>query len=188
MHARLEAICGPMFAGKTTELIRRLVEARSSACDAVAIKPALDTRYAMHELVTHAGARLRARAVVDADEIAAAVGAATVIGVDEAHFFGAPLTAVCRALAASGRRVIVAGLEFDHFGETFEPFPSLLRCADEVTRLVTACARCGAPATHTQRLIASEARIAVGGAGDYEARCAACFRPSVRGPESYRPA
>ena len=57
---RLELICGPMFAGKTTELIRRLDAARAAQEITLAIKPAKDTRYADQELVTHAGGRTHA--------------------------------------------------------------------------------------------------------------------------------
>ena len=53
---RLELICGPMFAGKTTELIRRIEAARAAQEITLAIKPAKDTRYADQELVTRAGA------------------------------------------------------------------------------------------------------------------------------------
>ncbi len=91
---RLELICGPMFAGKTTELIRRLDAARAAQAITLAIKPAKDTRYADQELVTHAGGRTRAIAAATAADILAAVGDAHVIGIDEAHFFGAQLSAV----------------------------------------------------------------------------------------------
>ncbi len=177
---RLELICGPMFAGKTTELIRRLDAARSAQEITLAMKPAKDTRYAHQELVTHAGGRTRASAVATASDILAAIGDARVIGIDEAHFFGAQLSAVCLKLVALGRRVIVVGLEFDHRGDMFEPFPTLLAHSNDTTRITGVCSACGGASIYSQRMVVSAERIHVGGVGDYEPRCAACFIPSAR--------
>jgi len=189
---RLEVICGPMFAGKTTALIAALERVRRAGetCRVWAFKPALDGRYHPTALASHAGGRFEARAVEHAGEIEEAVlggggsaggerdrPARAVVGIDEAHFFGAALVGPVRALVDSGCRVVVAGLERDHRGEPFEPMPALLCEADAVTKLVAACARCGGEAVHTQRLVASGSRIVVGGAGMYEPRCRACFRP-----------
>jgi thymidine kinase len=177
---RLEVICGPMFAGKTTALIARLSAARAAGLEAVALKPALDTRYAHAAITTHTGERLPALAAACADEVMNLLGDAGVggvVGIDEAHFFGAALVAPVRALLLRGVRVIVAGVERDHRGEPFEPFPALLVEADEVVKLHAVCARCGGPAVHSQRMFASNARVAVGGPGDYEARCQRCFEP-----------
>lgn len=172
---RLEVICGPMFSGKTAELIRRL----SHAPGAVAIKPAQDTRYHDDALATHDGRRLAAVAVANAGEIARAARDAPTVGIDEAHFFGAGLVAVCDGLVLLGRRVIVAGVELDHRGLPFEPFPTLLCQADEVVKLTAPCAVCGRPAVQSQRMIDDPGRVVVGGAGMYEARCRACFRPGT---------
>jgi thymidine kinase len=98
--------------------------------------------------------------------------------IDEAHFFGAALTPVCIELIRRGVRVIVAGVERDHLGRPFEPFPSLLCEADEVVKLSGRCAVCGGPSVHSQRLIASDAHIVVGGAESYQPRCRACFNPA----------
>lgn len=176
-HGRLEVIHGCMFAGKTTELIRRVDAARREGLSAVIIKPARDTRSEGLLVRTHDGRHSHAWPVVDAREIPAAAQDRAVVGVDEAHFFGAALAAVCEELLRAGRRVIVAGVDVDHRGEPFEPFPRLLSRADEVVRLFARCARCGGDAVHSQRMFESKDRIAVGGAGQYEARCEACFEP-----------
>ncbi len=178
--ARLIAICGPMFSGKTTELIRRLSLAASQGVPVVVIKPALDNRYADVEVVSHAGDRLPAVPVPSVDHIEPVIGASRLVGIDEAHFFGAGLTPICVRLLARGVGIIVAGLERDHYGEPFEPFPTLLCEADEVLKLAGPCAVCGGPAIHSQRMIATPGRIVVGGAEAYQPRCRACFRPAPR--------
>ena len=179
--ARLEVICGPMFAGKTTELIRRVCAARTGGQAVAVFKPRSDHRYAQAALVTHAGDAMPGIPVGAAEEIVGSAGGAEVIAVDEGHFFGQSLVPVCLALLEAGKRVIVAGVERDHTGAPFEPFPTLLCEADEVIKLSGPCAACGRPAVHSQRMLESAGRIVVGGAGMYEARCRACFRPGKAG-------
>lgn len=172
---RLLLIRGPMFAGKTTALIDRLGAARNTGATAVAVKPALDTRYDATRIVTHENRAVDAVTVSDAAGLESAATGAEVVGIDEAHFFEAPFATACRALADRGACVIVAGVDLDHVGKPFPVMARLAELADEVITLAARCARCGGVARFTQRLIDSDARIAVGGVGDYEPRCDACF-------------
>ena len=73
----------------------------------------------------------------------------------------------------------MAGLDQDYLGKPFEPMPALMAEAEEVTKTRAICVRCGAPASRTQRLVASDERVVVGAAGLYEARCRRCFEPGV---------
>ena len=177
MPGRLEVICGPMFAGKTTELVRRLLAAQASGERVVALKPARDTRYRVLEIATHTGQTFPATPVADAGGVHAAANGAAVLAIDEIHFFGPALVPVCRELIQRGVRVIVAGVERDHLGRPFEPFPALLCEADEVVKLSGKCAVCAGPSVHSQRMVASDAAIVVGGAESYQPRCRACFNP-----------
>ncbi len=191
---RLEIICGPMFAGKTTELIRRVLAARDAGRCAIAIKPSGDHRYHADRILTHDSAArassptpgdtsdsLDAIAIAHPPEIesAARAAGADIVAIDEAHFFGAALSGSVANLLAAGTRVIVAGLERDHRGQPFEPFPWLLCEADEIIKLSSRCSSCGGPAIHSQRMIASTDRIVVGGAEAYQPRCRTCFKPGA---------
>ncbi len=178
MPGRLEVICGPMFAGKTTELVRRLLDAQRRGERVLAIKPARDTRYRVLEIATHTGETFPATPVADAAAVLPALQNSTVVAIDEVHFFGAAFTPVCQAMIRHGVRVIVAGVERDHLGRPFEPFPALLCEADEVVKLAGTCAICGGPSVHSQRMFASDAAIVVGGAESYQPRCRACFDPA----------
>ena len=100
-----------------------------------------------------------------------------VVGVDEAQFFDAGIVAVCQRMADQGKRVIVAGLDKDYRGAPFEPIPSLMAVAEDVTKTLAICMRCGSPANNTQRLVESDERVVVGAQGLYEARCRRCFEP-----------
>jgi len=180
MHrASLEVICGPMFAGKTTELMRRIAAARDAGQRVLVVKPAGDTRYAQAAIVTHTGERVPAIAVSALDE--ALAQPADLVAIDEIHFFASEAVPPIEAMLARGTSVVVAGCDLDHFGGTFTPFDALLPRADTVTRIAGTCVRCGAPSTHSERIVPITDRIIVGGIGDFVATCAACFRPCVRG-------
>ncbi len=174
----IEVIVGPMFSGKSEELIRRLRRAEIARQRVQIFKPVIDQRYANNGIVSHSGLGIASDNVRAAAEVLRKVEARTeVVGIDEAQFLGEELVDVCTKLADMGKRVIVTGLDTDFLGRPFEPMPRLLAVAEEITKLLAICVRCGNPAVHTQRLVASEDLIVVGAAGMYEARCRRCFEP-----------
>lgn len=176
----IEVICGPMFSGKSEELIRRLRRAMIARKRVQVFKPSLDARFSEDEIVSHADVRMKSEVVLDAAEILSRIDWRTeVVGVDEANFMGAGLIEVAGRLADSGKQVIVAGLDTDYMGRPFTPVPELLALAESITKTLAICVRCGNPAKHTQRLVNSDDLIVVGAAGMYEARCRRCFEPGV---------
>lgn len=174
---QLEVICGCMFAGKTTLLIERLEAAQAAGWRTIALKHADDTRYDIERLMTHDGRGLACEAVQTAEAVAQRARTADVVGVDEGHFFGVALAPVCAELVAAGRRVIVAGLDYDAWGQPFPPFPALKAAADRIDARTMPCTVCGCPARHTQRMVPLRTTTMVGGLGEYEPRCEACFEP-----------
>ena len=176
----IEVICGSMFSGKSEELIRRLTRAKIARQRVQVFKPRIDDRYSEVEVVSHGGLRLTALAVASSGEILERTQDRTeVVGIDEAQFFDPGLVDVAGRLADLGKRVLVAGLDQDYLGRPFEPMPALMAAAEDVTKMRAICMRCGAPASRTQRLVASNERVVVGAAGLYEARCRRCFEPGV---------
>ncbi len=176
----IEVVVGPMFSGKSEELIRRLRRAEIARQRVQIFKPVIDQRYGTNGIVSHSGLELASDLVHGAGEILLKVEPRTeVVGIDEAQFLGDGLVDVCTKLADLGKRVIVAGLDTDFMGRPFEPIPRLLAVAEEITKLLAICVRCGNPAVHTQRLIASDELIVVGASGMYEARCRRCFEPQL---------
>jgi len=173
----IEVICGSMFSGKTEELIRRLRRARIARQHTEAFKPALDTRAAEDEVVSHDKNAIATTAVHAASQILLMAGEADVVGIDEAQFFGDDLVEACRKLARQGVRVVVAGLDQDYRGAPFEPIPQLMAIAEHVTKLHAICVVCGAPANHSQRIVPGEERVLVGATEAYEPRCRQCFEP-----------
>jgi thymidine kinase len=177
-HGSIEVICGSMFSGKTDELIRRLVRATIAKQRVQVFKPAIDVRYAVEKVTSHAGTNYDAIPVEKAADIRAKLAAdATVVGIDEAQFFDGEVVEVAKELAARGVRVIIAGLDTDFRGEPFGPMPVLMSIAEHVTKLHAICMVCGDEASRTQRLVNGKpARyddpvVIVGASELYEARC-----------------
>ena len=176
----IEVVVGSMFSGKSEELIRRLRRAQIARQRVQIFKPAIDVRYANDHIVSHSEMRIASEQVESASELLERVAPKTeVVGIDEGQFFDAELPAVCNRLADLGKRVIVAGLDQDYLGKPFEPMPQLLAIAEYITKTLAICMVCGAPANHTQRLVASGDRVLLGAQGTYEARCRRCFDPTL---------
>ncbi len=174
----IEVICGSMFSGKTDELIRRLVRATIARQKVQVFKPAIDVRYAVEKVTSHAGADFDAIPVEKAADILAKLDSdTTVVGIDEAQFMDADVVRVAQELADLGKRVLVAGLDMDFRGEPFGPMPLLMSKAEQVDKLHAICMVCGEAASRTQRLVNGKpARyddpvVIVGAAELYEARC-----------------
>ena len=182
-HGYIEAVVGPMYSGKSEELIRRLKRAKIAKQEVIVFKPCIDNRYSKEDVVSHSGISIRAIAINHTEEIHKYITDETqVVGIDEVQFFDEGIVAVALELADKGIRVIAAGLDLDFKAEPFGPVPELLARAEFVDKLQAVCVKCGAPATRTQRLINKEpARyddpiILVGATKSYEARCRKCHR------------
>ena len=177
----IEVICGCMFAGKTEELIRRINVLSYARKNILVFKPKIDDRYSTTEIASHAGSKVPCIVNSEAKEILNHVNYDTdVVAIDEVQFFDEDVVDICEYLADSGLRVMVAGLDKDFRGEPFGVLPDLLTRAEFVTKLTAVCAKCGAPATRTQRIINGKPAsfndpiVLVGAKEAYEPRCRHC--------------
>jgi len=176
----IEVICGPMFSGKSEELIRRLRRATIARKRVQVFKPTIDTRYSQDEIVSHGDLRMKSETLDKSNDMLQRLDWRTeVVGIDEANFMGPDLIEIAGTLADSGKQVIIAGLDTDYMGRPFPPIPELLAVAESITKTLAICVRCGNPAKHTQRLVESDDLIVVGAGGMYEARCRRCFEPGA---------
>lgn len=180
MTGRLEVITGPMFSGKTEELIRRLRREQIGQKNVILFKPAIDTRYG-EDVKTHDG--ISFPATVCEDSLFSREGKfKDVIGIDEVQFFD-PKEALADILwlTENDYKVIVSGLDMTYRQEPFGIVPELMAYADSVTKLNAVCHKCGNDAIYTQRLVNGKPAsfkgdtIVVGGLDTYEARCRGCF-------------
>ena len=183
LPGRIEVITGPMFSGKSEELIRRLKRARIARQRVACFKPDIDLRYHRTSIASHSAQTHDAVTVATTEhlkqELYPQLDQIEVVGIDEVQFFDEPIIAFAIELVHLGKRVLMAGLDTTFTAEPFGPVPALMAIADEVTKLSAVCMTCGAPAIHTQRLGSSQELVVVGAAGLYEARCRAHFHPWI---------
>ena len=177
----IEVICGCMFAGKTEELIRRINVLSYAKQKILVFKPKIDDRYSEIEIASHSGRKVPCFAIDDPEEILDKVtDDVQVVAIDEVQFFNSKIVDVCEYLADKGVRVMVAGLDKDFRGEAFGVMPELLTKGEFVTKLTAVCAKCGSPATRTQRLVDGKPAsfddpvVLVGAVDHYEPRCRHC--------------
>lgn len=174
----IEVVCGPMFSGKTEELIRRVKRAQIARQKVQIFKPAIDDRYHATDVVSHSSQAVEATPVKDSLDILQKVYDSTrVVAIDEVQFFDATIIKVVQKLARRGIRVICAGLDQDSNGEPFGPMPQLLCIADDVRKIQAICTVCGCPATKSYRKPSTrnQDQVLVGESDMYEARCRAHF-------------
>ena len=169
-HGYIETVIGPMYSGKSEELIRRLKRAKIAKQNIVVFKPQIDDRYSKEDVVSHSGDSIKAIPISDSNQIYDHIDEKTqVVGIDEVQFFDDNIVDVAIDLADQGIRVIAAG-----------PTPRLLAVSEFVDKIQAICSVCGQPATRSQRLINGKpARyndpiIQVGAVESYEARCRKC--------------
>ena len=171
----IEVICGPMFSGKTEELIRRLVRAQFAKQKVAIFKPKTDDRYSDDYIVSHNKRKIKSIILNSARQINKYKNKADVFGIDEAQFFDSDLIDICNDLAKSGKRVVIAGLDKDFSAQSFGPIHQLIIDAEYVTKVNAICMVCGDPASFTQRISQEKDLVVVGETDKYEARCRKCF-------------
>ncbi|OQA33001.1 MAG: Thymidine kinase [Candidatus Dependentiae bacterium ADurb.Bin331] len=177
----LEVICGPMFSGKSEELIRRIKRAQLAKLSVVVFKHRFDNRSTLQHVRSHDGRLSPAHAVDNPQQFFDYVTSTTlVVAIDEIQFFSNDIVPIVCQLIDSGKRVIVSGLDLDFKNNPFGCMPLLLAIADHVTKLKAICMDCGSEAQCTQRLVnGNPARyddplILVGAQEQYQARCRNC--------------
>ena len=179
----VEVITGPMFAGKTEELIRRVKRMEYAKKNYMIFKPAIDTRYSKNEVVSHNKKTLNAISISHGSDIKRHLKDDTqAIVIDEVQFFDESLLKYVMDFADNGYRVICAGLDTDFRGEPFGVVGPLMAVSESVTKLTAICCVCGEEATRTQRIIDGKPAfyddpiILVGANDSYEARCRCCHQ------------
>ena len=183
MHRRsdqgwLEVISGPMFSGKSEELIKRIRRAQIARRRVQIFKHTSDARYDATSIVSHSQQSVPGIAVTDVSDILELVDDKTeLVAIDEGQFFTDEIVDVVNRLGNQGKRVIVAGLDLDYRGLPFGPMPLLMCTAEYVMKQLAICMTRGDPANFTQRLTQATDQIVVGASETYEARCRRHFEP-----------
>lgn len=179
--AKLTAVYGPMFAGKTTWILKKVAELEKNGYKCLVFKPRLDDRYGS-EAKLHAHSGMNASAVlvderspeemlrvwVDQHE------QHSVVVIDEAMFFDSKIVTVVKEMLARELQVIVAGLDTNFRREPFGSMPHLIKLADEHEKLTAKCYKCGKAAEYSARLQGGVGLHVVGATDKYQPACATC--------------
>lgn len=179
----IEVIVGGMYSGKTEELIRRVRRAEYARLKIQVFKPKIDDRYHAEDVTSHNQNSVSSIPIENSEEIWVHLKDDTqVVAIDEGQFFDNGLVQVVQTLAERGIRVMIAGLDTDWQAKPFEPMPTLMAIAENVTKQHAVCMVCGDAASRTQRVAQVDGQVVVGSHGIYEARCREHFKPEVLPP------
>ena len=186
MKGSLEVICGPMYSGKSEELIRRIRRFEIARQKAIVFKPKIDNRYEQTDVVSHSGLKTKAFPVSSGKSILKIIDDVEqefdVVAIDEVQFFDESIVNTIVTLVDRGVKVLVSGLDQDFREQPFGQMGELLARADKVLKLTAICHSCGGEATTTQRLVEGQPApysgetILVGARDSYEARCRDCHK------------
>eukprot|EP00753_Platysulcus_tardus_P017367 PLAT6384.1.p1 GENE.PLAT6384.1~~PLAT6384.1.p1 ORF type:complete len:283 (-),score=80.97 PLAT6384.1:29-784(-) len=179
LRGELQLIVGPMFSGKSTELLRRLRRYMHAEKECLVVKYLADKRYHDTDLATHDLQRMEARPCSELSELGDDYLHYDVIGIDEGQFFPDLGSFVDRA-ADQGKVVIVAALDGTFQREPFGEVCNLIPKAEAVTKLTSVCALCHADAAFTKRIGKSTEVKLIGGKETYMPVCRSCYVDSSR--------
>ncbi|KAI6231384.1 Thymidine kinase, cytosolic [Aphelenchoides besseyi] len=170
----INLIVGPMFSGKTTELLRQCRRHTLAKRRVVIVKYKKDTRYDDVMICTHDSLKMDGLRAIRLDDVWDKLMDSDVIGIDEGQFFE-DVVEGAELLANRGKTVIVAALDGDYQRNQFESIAKLVPLAEKVEKITAVCQFCGHSASFTLRTIASDVREVIGGAEMYQAVCRRCY-------------
>ncbi|XP_054714549.1 thymidine kinase, cytosolic-like [Uloborus diversus] len=171
----IQIIFGPMFSGKTTELIRRLQRYQIANHVCLIVKYAHDSRYSSTGIATHDKKTLDAVSATTLSTLIADAQKYSVVGIDEGQFFPDTVS-FAEEMANRGKIVIVAALDGTYQREGFGDILNLVPLAESVIKLTSVCMVCFENASYTKR-IGSETQLEIiGGTEKYMAVCRSCYK------------
>jgi thymidine kinase len=181
---RIEMIIGCMFAGKSTELIRRLVRYTHGKKRCMMIKHGIDNRYETNgsKVITHDKIEYDAVALETLEctnNLIELVNEYDVIGIDEGQFFedGDLLAFVCRMSIDYGKILVISALNMNFKAEPYARIAQLAFVSESITHLTAICAECGNPeAIFTHKFSGDmNTTVEIGGSEFYRPLCRHCY-------------
>ena len=182
MRGNLETIVGAMFAGKTSELLKRILWAKHQNKKIIVIKPSLDDRYSNEKIITHNDLSHECYAMNDwsttLKKFTFEKSEVDMVFLDEIQFMDTKHTLDnVEIILSNGIDVVCAGLDQDSRGKPWETSSMLLGLSDKIVKIYGFCNVCGIEATKTFRKIEGGERTLVGAANIYEPRCLKHWEP-----------
>ena len=182
MRGNLETIVGAMFAGKTSELLKRILWAKHQNKKIIVIKPSLDDRYSNEKIITHNDLSHECYAMNDWSTTLKKYNfeksEVDMVFLDEIQFMDTKHTLNnVEIILSKGIDVVCAGLDQDSRGKPWETSSMLLGLSDKIVKIYGFCNVCGLEATKTYRKTEGGERTQVGAANIYEPRCLKHWEP-----------
>jgi thymidine kinase len=170
----LSIICGNMFSGKTSELIRRLKCRKAIGDKILVINSSKDTRSTERVLRTHDNVAFTCLKVYDIFDVIhmPEFDDADVVAIDEAQFFPR-LKKFVECGMYVNKNIIIAGLDADSSQRKIGEIIDCIPMACDVTKLSALCMRCknGTPGPFTKRTVDDKSPELIGGCDKYVAVC-----------------
>ena len=179
-------IIGPMFSGKTSELIRLVDRKRIAGKKCLIIKHTTDNRYDNLEnidnITTHSKISYSKTDIIKLNELLNTLSVEIVenksydvVAIEEGHFFS-NINNFCNTLANNNIDVIVSAIDSSFKQEMFKNIGELIANAEIVMKLTAICMECRSKDAHFNiRTISSDQDILVGGADIYKSVCRQCM-------------
>ncbi|XP_053489931.1 thymidine kinase, cytosolic isoform X1 [Ictalurus furcatus] len=186
IRGQIQVIFGPMFSGKSTELMRRVRRFQVAQYNCLVIKYARDTRYSDTGMATHDKNTMEAVPANCLRDVYSRALQACVIGIDEGQFFPDTVE-FCEAMANMGKTIIVAALDGTFQRKPFGNILNLVPLAESVVKLNAVCMQCFKEASYTKRLGAEQEVEVIGGADKYQAVCRVCYGGLMANKENWAP-
>jgi len=182
---QIQLILGPMFSGKSTELIRRLKRYEIARYSCLIVKYAKDVRYDCESIATHDQQTLKAISTDKLKDLKVNLEDYDVIGIDEGQFFP-DVVEFSEDMANKGKTVVIAALDGTFQRKAFAAILELVPLAEHVIKLNAVCMNCFGEGSFTKRISADQEVEVIGGADKYMATCRSCFFAPVVVPASPR--
>jgi len=182
MRGNLETIVGAMFAGKTSELLKRILWAKHQNKKIIVIKPSIDNRYSNEKIITHNDLSHECYSMsnweITLKKFVFEKSKVDMVFLDEIQFMDTNETLKnVEDLLNKGIDVVCAGLDQDSRGKPWETSSMLLGLSDKIVKIYGFCNVCGIEATKTYRKTEGGERTQVGAANIYEPRCLKHWEP-----------
>ncbi|XP_044103268.1 thymidine kinase, cytosolic isoform X2 [Neovison vison] len=178
-RGQIQVILGPMFSGKSTELMRRVRRFQVAQYKCLVIKYAKDTRYSS-SFSTHDRNTMEALPANLLRDVAQEALGVAVIGIDEGQFFP-DIVEFSETMANAGKTVIVAALDGTFQRKAFGTILNLVPLAESVVKLTAVCMECFREAAYTKRLGSEKEVEVIGGADKYHSVCRLCYFKKAAG-------
>lgn len=174
-QGRIEIIIGPMFSGKTTELIRRIKRMNLADKKCLVIKYKSDNRYSVDSISTHDHQLYKASSCENLLDLKNLVDSYDTIGIDEGQFF-TDLLEFCDLCVLKGKTIIVSGLDADFKLQPFGKIIHLIPKAESVVKLTSVCMLCKSKEGFFSQKISGDKDLIqdIGGSEKYISVCREC--------------